>query len=331
MSKIRSCKANGTPGPPAPSQVRCVDCGAESVVHLDQLKVPFDLMQHPTVDEGFVDSIKNSHLYQCRCCHLVFRYPTPAVPQLEVVYEGLPAKHWVYDASRIASWNLAAHWLSERFAEPKGTRILDVGAFDGAFLDTLPSGWEKYAIEPSRAARTELTAKGIRCVGELLDQTGSIPKPVDVITLFDVFEHLDHPCTSIVRALTFLKGGGAILISTGNSDHWSRRLLLGNHWYLQTMQHLSFANRRYFCRLAKEMNCRLVKCSAHSHQKSSPISRLRETLLTFYWFGRSSSGLFRKGAGLVHRFPRLSSLAHRQTPPHTPALADHLFVVLHKS
>ena len=60
----------------------------------------------------------------------------------------------------------------------------------------------------------------------------------DVITMFDVIEHVRDPLAWLVRARELLAPGGLLVIETGDvASAWAR--LLGRHWYfLDPPQHL---------------------------------------------------------------------------------------------
>ncbi len=67
-----------------------------------------------------------------------------------------------------------------------------------------------------------------------------LPDGFDVITMFDVIEHMRDPLACLRRAAELLVPGGLLVIETGDlASPWAR--LLGRHWYfLDPPQHLFY-------------------------------------------------------------------------------------------
>ena len=103
--------------------------------------------------------------------------------------------------------------------KPNRGRILDVGAGDGVFLDVASDlGWKGIGIEPAgirEQRQKELICKGITLVQGTFDE---LPPDVrfDVITLWDVIEHVDEPIGLLKAVYGRLKPDGIVLLETGN-------------------------------------------------------------------------------------------------------------------
>jgi SAM-dependent methyltransferase len=150
-----------------------------------------------------------------------------------------------------------------------GTRaltVLDVGCFRGDFLQRLPGTVAKFGIEPSRAARQVMATRGIQLLGETIDTASAPEARFDFIYLMDVAEHLPNPLADIQKLARWLKPGGRLIVTTGDSDALPWRLSRLSYWYYLP-QHLSFCNRRWFAWAAKESGLRLVRSEAFSHSR----------------------------------------------------------------
>ena len=153
-------------------------------------------------------------------------------------------------ASDAAAAKLA--WVS-RYAAP-GSRLLDVGANYGHFVGCAAERFEAIGIEPSiRAvqwAHAHLQAPVQ--VGSISHDNPEFAGRFQVITLFDVIEHLDDPRGAIERCRRYLAPGGRLFITTPDTDSVVARLL-GKRWYhLDLEQHVSIFSSSNLTRLLSE-------------------------------------------------------------------------------
>lgn len=118
--------------------------------------------------------------------------------------------------------------------------LLDAGCGSGWFLASLSGkSWELYGIEmsPDAAKSTELRSGAKVFVGDVLD--ASFPREsFDVITAFDVLEHLSEPREVIAKLASWLKPGGILYIQVPNTDSAEARVF-GTYWQgLELPRHL---------------------------------------------------------------------------------------------
>lgn len=126
-------------------------------------------------------------------------------------------------------------------------RLLDIGCAFGYFVElTLNKGYDAYGFDASSYA----TEEAQRVVGSSRIQHGTIgevhytEKSFDVITMFDIFEHLDDPRKDLHRVYTWLKDDGVIIIATGDTESLFARVL-GRRWtFFIPPQHLFFFNKK---------------------------------------------------------------------------------------
>ncbi len=98
---------------------------------------------------------------------------------------------------------------------PGPGRLLDVGCATGEFLAAARArGWDTYGVEPSPpAAQEAASASGSPIHNGTLDTAAYATSWFDVITMWDVIEHLQSPRAYIEQAARLLKPGGACLAS----------------------------------------------------------------------------------------------------------------------
>jgi len=138
--------------------------------------------------------------------------------------------------------------------KPSGT-LLDVGCALGFFVEmALARKFDAYGFDPSSYASNR--AKEL--VGVKRIQTGTIHdvmyrrKKFDVITMFDVFEHLDDPRRDLRKLNKMLDLNGIIVIATGDTNSLLARILKRRWTFYIPPQHLFFFSRSNLTTLLKE-------------------------------------------------------------------------------
>jgi len=311
----------------------CPNCGSANVRETGTVPVPVEVLYPEFASvRGYAEDLTPSHFCRCDSCKLHFRSQQPTADSLQEFYIHLPARNWNYDPKTVGSWCSATRQLNRLYSSSQTIRILDVGAFNGAFLSGLSTAWKKCAVEPNLNALSELNRQGIIHIGGFLDdvrlqdQFGSF----DVVTMFDVFEHLIHPDVSMSTLAALLKPGGRLIVSTGNSDHWSWKLLGTSHWYLHTIQHLFVGSRGYFLNYCKQNGLVLESSINHSHRISRLRDRAVHSIETWHWWSCSQKGVRRLPAAFIQRLPGFRQLVHRTAAPFANSIADHSLFVIRK-
>ena len=119
-------------------------------------------------------------------------------------------------------------WI-ERLHPPG--RVLDVGAAYGYFLEAARTrGWQAEGVEiaPDCAAEAERTSGAKVVAGDFMEVP--LESGFDVITMFDVLEHIADPMGALRRAHELLAPGGLVVVETGDwQSTWARAL--GARWY----------------------------------------------------------------------------------------------------
>jgi SAM-dependent methyltransferase len=122
-----------------------------------------------------------------------------------------------------------------------GGAILDIGCSSGGFLSTMKgSAWRLYGIEmeESTAQRARANTGAEVFVGNATDAPFA-PASFDVITCFDVLEHVYDPRQFLNKCLQWLKPGGIFYSMMPNIDSWEAGVF-GSQWYgLELPRHLS--------------------------------------------------------------------------------------------
>lgn len=132
----------------------------------------------------------------------------------------------------------------ERYRQPPG-RLLDYGCGGGFFLATARErGWESYGIEPLAGHAIHARShSGAAVTTDTLRPDSYSAEFFDVVTAFQVFEHLPEPSAALHTLSGMLKAGGILLIEVPNFDTPAMRVLGARHrHYVQ--DHLYFFSER---------------------------------------------------------------------------------------
>jgi len=174
-------------------------------------------------------------LGRCTDCGLV--YLNPRLPQhdLEQYY---PPQYYSQPYKEHAPSFYRRYSLIDRYK--KGGRILDVGCSNGAFLTFMETrGWDVYGLDNSRGA-IEIAAQhhGNRVTCAVLPEADYPSDYFDVVSLFEVFEHISEPSAYLEEIYRILKSGGVLCLSVPNFSCWERKLF-GRWWIgLDAPRHL---------------------------------------------------------------------------------------------
>jgi 2-polyprenyl-3-methyl-5-hydroxy-6-metoxy-1,4-benzoquinol methylase len=196
---------------------------------------------------------------RCSGCSLVYVTPRLKVEYLTDVYDkdywksSSPKDRGYADYVGAQSLYLRTYRkrfrLVRRFA-PEPGRALDIGCAAGFFLKVLSDhGWQVAGVELSpEIARHAREAYGFDAIHTGVLETASFdPASFDLITCWDVVEHVPDPVGLLCKASSLLKPGGHVIIETQNVESWFANLL-GPRWqhykHLEHLYHFSPATIR---------------------------------------------------------------------------------------
>jgi len=171
--------------------------------------------------------------------------------------------NWVSSANkRRLDWAICEGWLGTECS----SSVLDIGCADGAFLQRLTRG-ERFGVEVNERTAKTARERGVRIIAggiEELDLSRYSNK-FDTVVCFDVIEHLRDPRLAITVIQEILKPNGKLVLSTGNFDAPSRRLMGAKYWYISIADHLAWISPSWCSINCPPMGLHLVKCESFPH------------------------------------------------------------------
>jgi 2-polyprenyl-3-methyl-5-hydroxy-6-metoxy-1,4-benzoquinol methylase len=129
----------------------------------------------------------------------------------------------------------------------EGNRLLDVGCATGFFLEAASAdGFDVRGVEFSTVAislvRPDIQDRVV--CGDVNALLARQTEKFDVVTAFDIIEHVQDPIRFLQDIREILHPGGVLAISSPDTGHFLR-YLMGSKWpMLQPMQHTVLFSRR---------------------------------------------------------------------------------------
>lgn len=209
--------------------------------------------------------------WACRGCR--FRFATPAT-NLNLTrtfddYEEAYLQYLAPDPSDAANFESLCHWM-EGFAPLEGRRLLDVGAGSGKLVRFLRTkGIDAQGIEPSRALFERFLSDDGAFTCATLDelQAAAALHTFDIITAFDVIEHVADPDGFLQHAAALLAPGGLFFVSTPDVDSLAARAFR-RRWHFYYPYHLSYFGPRTLGRAAARHGLRVLDCRHRGRLRS---------------------------------------------------------------
>jgi 2-polyprenyl-3-methyl-5-hydroxy-6-metoxy-1,4-benzoquinol methylase len=170
--------------------------------------------QHVYTKNGF-------ELVRCNSCGLVYVRNPPTHSEIQREYSFASGYHTVFQSEASAESRAHAARAAEflrivrRYSQPG--RLLDVGCTVGLFVGrSREEGWAASGVELSDDTAAIARARGLDVLTGTIEQAGFSPESFDVVTMWDVVEHLEEPVATVATVAEVLKEGGVLVLSTPN-------------------------------------------------------------------------------------------------------------------
>lgn len=208
---------------------------------------------------------ESAHLCKCNNCGFVFCQRIPTLQELEEHYEGYGRNDYLSPIT-IKRYN---ELLDEFEAYRSTNRILDVGCGIGYFLDEAKKrGWEVYGTEYTDEAVQICTQKGHSIEKGKLNPENYENGFFDVITSFEVLEHINNPQEEIQNFHSILRPGGLVYLTTPNFNSLLRYRLKSEYNVIVYPEHLSYYTPRTIHRLFKKSGFRKKKIQTTGYSRT---------------------------------------------------------------
>jgi SAM-dependent methyltransferase len=205
--------------PDAPgSATRCPLCGAESATERERIRVAdldgeYQRQLKVSIVAEFPPGLSEIRWLQCSACGL--GYFNPGIAGSARFYADLGRSQQYYSTTR---WEFT-ETLKRLPPEPD---LVDIGCGDGFFL-SLVGGARKRGLELNPDAVRRAREKGLDVREGLLPTLADAS--TDVLTLFQVLEHVEKPAEVLRDAARVLRPGGRLFVAVPNDEAYIGRAL----------------------------------------------------------------------------------------------------------
>lgn len=196
---------------------------------------------------------------RCAACGTLFQSPRPPIGAFEAFYrESASSRYWaevffpaVADIRREKMFRPRVERLGGLCRERglRVERLIDVGAGYGIFLDEWRARFpatELLAVEPSAPLARQCRSNGFTVVEAIVEQVTGHAGSADLVTCFEVLEHVYSPL-EFVRVLTDLaRPGGYVCVSTLCIDGFDLQMLWETSTQISPPHHINFLSVRGF-------------------------------------------------------------------------------------
>jgi SAM-dependent methyltransferase len=212
-------------------------------------------------------------LVACDDCGLRYKDPPIDEEKLMKCYEAAHPSHWGERPDpHTRRFDVVRDLLQ---THSRGRAILDVGCFNGAFLEWLSEDWEKSGVEPNSEAASIARLRGVDVVGTgLSDVVGR--RRYDALALLDVVEHVSDPQRFFTEAQHCLNPDGMWVLVTADVDSFPWRLEGHRHWYCSLPEHVAFYSQRTMRWIGSELGMVNLESRLLSHHQCNLATQVIE-------------------------------------------------------
>ena len=222
-----------------------------------------------------VMSIDGYNIVKCKECGLVYVNPRLKEKNLHAIYKKGYFKNSAFNVVKSTFYGYGKYLEEEEYIKAtfnerlkiinkysKKGRLLDIGCALGFFLEIArDDGWDVQGLEIiDYAYKYAINKLNLPVMNKTLEEAKFKSNSFDVVTLFDVIEHLPNPNSTIKEARRILKQNGLIAITTPNIGSIPAKLL-GRNWeeVKRVREHIYYFSESTLKRILESNNFKILK------------------------------------------------------------------------
>jgi len=250
--------------------VSCDLCGADDWLvrfpDTDQSDVLLDASAFRCTHDGYGS---HAQIVECKACGHIYSNPRWDDGELLDAYVAVEDETYVLE--RVGrEKTFAKHLLKlESCVGPgNGRDLLDVGAYIGVFVElAISRGWTAIGVEPSHWAAEIARASNIPIIEGTLEAEELTGGQFDVVTMWDVIEHVSSPSSELATIYQLLCPGGMAVVHTMDINSLTAKVMGGRWPWLMDM-HIHYFSRKTLTKMLENNGFEVVWIGAQGRYLS---------------------------------------------------------------
>jgi 2-polyprenyl-3-methyl-5-hydroxy-6-metoxy-1,4-benzoquinol methylase len=187
----------------------------------------------------------HAQIVQCKNCGYVYANPRWSGAEILEAYTAVTDETYVQErAGRELTFQKHLRAMEKRLGQANGRSLLDVGAYIGVFVETAAqAGWQACGVEPSEWAASVAQRQGLNVIHGTQYAPELASKKFDVVTMWDVIEHVADPSGEISKAYQLLEPGGWLVVHTMDISSLMAKLM-GPRWPWLMDMHIHYFSQK---------------------------------------------------------------------------------------
>ncbi len=201
----------------------------------------------------------HAQVVECANCGLVYANPRWSEDELVAAYTAVEDNTYVEErAGRELTFQRHLRHLEQIIGPANGRSLLDIGAYIGVFVEVAAaSGWDAVGVEPSAWAAEQAQKRNLNVIKGTQDVFGGNGRSFDLITMWDVIEHVSDPTNELKKASNLLKPNGWIAVHTMDSSSLTARIM-GSRWPWLMDMHLYYFSQKTLANMLRNAGFEVV-------------------------------------------------------------------------
>jgi len=262
--------------------VNCNLCGApyknaDILYKAIECKIPKNIDEFKSIYSSSSKKIFYEQVLKCKECGLIYISPRPKSDLIVGGYtQAIDNDYVSQEKGRFVTFSQAVKQLKKLV--PKGN-LLDIGAASGIFVKVAcDAGYNACGVEPSKWLSQYGREKyGVNIYQGIMEGAKFAENSFDIITMWDVLEHVPDPMSVLREAKRIIKPGGYLFINYPRIDDPLAKVFKRSWWFLLSVHLYYFTPKTLKAYLSKN-GFEILSHSPHIQTLAYPylVERLGE-------------------------------------------------------
>jgi 2-polyprenyl-3-methyl-5-hydroxy-6-metoxy-1,4-benzoquinol methylase len=209
-------------------------------------------------------------LITCNVCHLLYKDKVPTQEFLASLFDQHASSVWSGEVPYTKELECVRPFFPI-------SASLDVGCSNGDLIDKLKNESRfRSGLDVYRDKSCEKKINGKYYQGFIEDENLRIDEKYNLITMFDVLEHLYSPLIAIKNCTDALDSDAILLIETGDYDATDS---IANWWYAKYIEHHIFWNKKSLMYIANKYSLDIFYMENKAHKSRLYMNPIKKIIL----------------------------------------------------